>query len=432
MRRDLRGHQALAHIVHIWQAKMLCRGHIAEEVRPRGSSDGTSDGGSDMVVTGRDVGHERPEHVERRIVAQALFHLHVRRDLIERHMPRTFHHDLHACIPRTLRELADFNELGDLRCVTCVVAGARTHCVANGNGHVVLMENFEHFVIVLVERVLVSRRLHPGENERTAARNDVRQAAGLLEGLDHAPVHARMDGHEVDAVLRMRSNDVEEIVCGDGNERFLQIADGIVHRNRADHGRRTFDKRTAEFLRLAVVGKIHDSFGTQLKRHLDFAPLLRLVHEVPGDAQVHVHFRAQSFAHAFGRKRRMVNVRRNGNTPGGNALAHELDRTTFLLRDRFHLGRDDACACSVHLRHGDSLRWHYPLQVPRVEAIRCLLSACPAASRRLRTIAPERRIAQSLRRAQAPLQNMSLIICRPLRKGSSFRETNGITARNAL
>lgn len=111
----------LAHVMGVRQAQVLGRCHVAEEIRPARSCDGPTDGRRDVIVAGSDIGHERPEYVEGRPMAQALLHLHVGGNLVERHVPRPLDHHLHAGIPRALRELADFDELGDLGGVACIV-----------------------------------------------------------------------------------------------------------------------------------------------------------------------------------------------------------------------------------------------------------------------------------------------------------------------
>ena len=237
MRGDLRSDQAVAHILRIGQAQMLGGRDVAQEVGARGGSHGAADGGGDVVVARGDIGYEGAEHVERRVVAQALLQAHVRLDLVERHMAGTLHHDLHAGVPGALGELADLDELGDLPGVGCVVGATRAHGVADGDGHIVGVQDLEDLVIVLIERVLVAGGLHPSENEGPAAADDVHESAGFLERLDGAAVHAGVDGDEVDAVLGMAAHHVEEVLRLDGDKGLLQIADGVVHGHGADHGR---------------------------------------------------------------------------------------------------------------------------------------------------------------------------------------------------
>ena len=303
-----------------------------------------------MIVARRDVGDERPQHVEGCVVAQALLQLHVGGDLVERHVARALHYHLHARIPCAAREFADLDELGDLPRVGGVVGGPGAHGVAQADGYVMLVQDGQHLVVELVEGVLVAGGLHPGEDERPAAAHDVREAARLAEALDGATVHARMDGDEVHAVLGMRAHHVEEVLCRDGDERLLQIADGVVHRHGTDHRRRLLHEGAPERGRLAAVRQIHDGLGAQFKGHVDLLPFLGLAGDVARDAQVHVHLRAQAAAHTLGREARMVDVRRNGDAPGRHTLPDVLGVAPLLFGHGAHGRRDGARAGVVDLR----------------------------------------------------------------------------------
>ena len=65
---------------------MLGRRHVAQEVGAGAGGDGATDGGGDVVVSHTDIGHQRPEHIERGVVAQALLQFHIGGDLVERHV----------------------------------------------------------------------------------------------------------------------------------------------------------------------------------------------------------------------------------------------------------------------------------------------------------------------------------------------------------
>ena len=239
---------------------------------------------------------------------------------------------------------------------------------------------------MLVERVLVASGLHPGEDERTSAADDVHKSAGFLERLDGAAVHAGVDGDEVDAVLGMAADHIEEVLRLDGDEGLLQVADGVVHGNGADHGRRLLYELGAERLGFAAVGQVHDGLGAKLDGRIDLLPLDGFVGKVAGDAQVDVYLGAQALADAFGRQRRVVYIGRDGDTAGGDALADELRAAAFLLGDHAHGGRDLPRAGEIDLcdevggfvTHRCSLRWHYPCRFGGSRLMRGLLSACPA------------------------------------------------------
>ncbi len=109
---------------------MLGRCHVAQEVGTGAGGDGAADGGGDVVVTHADIGHQRSEHIERSIVAQALLQFHVGGDLVERHVTRALDHDLDAGGPSALAQLAQLDHLGGLGGVVGVVEAARAAGVA--------------------------------------------------------------------------------------------------------------------------------------------------------------------------------------------------------------------------------------------------------------------------------------------------------------
>ena len=121
---DAAGDDSLLHVVQVRQAKMLCRRHIAQEVRTVCRCNGSADGGGDVIIAGGNVGDNGTQYIERGVVAKPLLQLHVGRNLIHGHVTRPFHHDLHVLCPGALREAAKLNQLGNLPCVGAVVDAA--------------------------------------------------------------------------------------------------------------------------------------------------------------------------------------------------------------------------------------------------------------------------------------------------------------------
>ena len=74
----------------------------------------------DVVVAGRDIGRQRAQRVERRLVAELELPVHVLFDQVHRHVAGTFDHGLHVVLPRDLRQLAERLELAELRRVVGV------------------------------------------------------------------------------------------------------------------------------------------------------------------------------------------------------------------------------------------------------------------------------------------------------------------------
>ena len=166
---------------------------------------------------------------------------------------------------------------------------------------------------------------------------------------------------------------------------FFQVADGVVHGHRANHGRRFLDECTAEGTCLAGVGEIHDGIGAQFQGHVHLLPFQGLIGQIARDAEVHVHLRGKRHALQRGtdagrREACVMDVGRDGDAPGGHGGADGLRLAALGGGNGSHLRRDGAGAGEVDLRdrlccvgrlavsHENSLRWHYPYQVRRVGA----------------------------------------------------------------
>ena len=65
-----------------------------------------ADGAGDVVVAGRDVGGQRSQGIEGRLVALLQLDLHVLLDELHRHMARAFDHHLDIVFPGNFRELS--------------------------------------------------------------------------------------------------------------------------------------------------------------------------------------------------------------------------------------------------------------------------------------------------------------------------------------
>ena len=137
MRGDLVGDHACLHVVAVRQAQVLLRRDVAKHRRAEPADHGGADGAGDVVVAGRDVGHQRPQRVERRPPQQRELLLHVHLDLVQRHMAGAFDHHLAAVLPGDLGQLAQRLKLGELRLVVGVRDGAGAQAVAQAERHVV-------------------------------------------------------------------------------------------------------------------------------------------------------------------------------------------------------------------------------------------------------------------------------------------------------
>ena len=112
---DAIGDHAGLHIVAIGKAQMLLGRDIAEHGAAEPADHRRPDGRGDMVIARRHIGGQRPQGIERRLVASRQLAVHIFLDLVHRHMAGAFDHHLHIMLLRDLVEFAQcfqFSELG--------------------------------------------------------------------------------------------------------------------------------------------------------------------------------------------------------------------------------------------------------------------------------------------------------------------------------
>ena len=105
---------------------MLGRCHIAKHRGTVPSRESRADGRRDVIVARRDVGGQRPEHVEGRLEAGVALLLHVHLDLIHRDVSRPLDHHLHVVRPGPLGERTEDFQLGELRLIRRIGEAAWT------------------------------------------------------------------------------------------------------------------------------------------------------------------------------------------------------------------------------------------------------------------------------------------------------------------
>jgi hypothetical protein len=159
-----------------------------------------ADAAGDVVVAGEDVGHERPEHVERRAVAERRCSFMLYSIWSNGTWPGPFDHDLHALAPGALGELAERLELRELRRVGRVGEATRAQAVADRERHVV-----RRMTSQMSSHMRVHRVLRPWTSIHFASSEPPRDTMPM-SGSDERQVlaqHARVDREVVDALLRL-------------------------------------------------------------------------------------------------------------------------------------------------------------------------------------------------------------------------------------
>jgi hypothetical protein len=115
--RDLVRDEPGLHVFPVGQAQVLLGRHVAEHGSAVPADHGRADRRRDVVVARRDIGDQRPQRVERRLVAHLVFLLHLQLDLVQRDVAGPFDHHLHIVLPGLLGQLAQRLQLRELRFV---------------------------------------------------------------------------------------------------------------------------------------------------------------------------------------------------------------------------------------------------------------------------------------------------------------------------
>ena len=168
-----------------------------------------------MIIARCNIRNERSKHIKWCSLTDCLLNLHIRFDLIKRHMTRSLDHNLNILFPGTSCQLTECDQLLNLGNIGCILQTARTTCITKAHRNIIFSADIQHFIIILVEWILITGHLHPCINDGTATGYDVHQTFILTEMTCCFLIDATVDRHEINAILRMHSDNVEPLLRGD-------------------------------------------------------------------------------------------------------------------------------------------------------------------------------------------------------------------------
>ncbi len=114
-----------------------------------------------MVVAGRNVGHQRAEHVKWSTMANLLLDLHVVLNLVERHVAGTLDHHLAAFFLCPGGQFAEGSQLGNLCLVGSVGDRAGPQTVTQRKTNIILGQYVTQIVEHIIQRILLIVMQHP-------------------------------------------------------------------------------------------------------------------------------------------------------------------------------------------------------------------------------------------------------------------------------
>lgn len=290
-------------------------------------------------------------------MAEALLELHIRFDLVERHVARPFAHDLDAAGPGALGQFPESEEFLDLGAVRRVSQAARTETVSQGDGDIVGFTNVQDIIVIFVKRIFFFVVEHPARNEAAAAADDVHDTAFLGQLFQDHLRNAAVDGEEIGAVFGLAADGVQHVLAGhfDNGPAFLDRIDGrLVDRHGPDHDRRRRENGPAGRVDVVPRGQVHDGIRPGVDGGFQLRQLRRRIGKRAGRAQIGVDLDFQAQAHAAGPQIFMVDVAGNGNHSLGHPFPDDFRVESFISGDCFHRRRNRTFSCPLHLcRHRD-------------------------------------------------------------------------------
>ena len=265
-------------------------------------------------------------------------------------MSRSFDHDLHILRPCALGELAEANKFLDLTDIRSVRKAPGAAGIAEGDGDVVLAADIEDLVKVLIEGIFLPRHAHPCKYEGPAARDDIHLALVLFDLLDGLARDPAVERHEIHAVLRVQTDDVDKVLCAQRRKIALIVDDAVIDGDGADHRGAFRGELAAEGLRIAVRREIHDRLRTHIDRSHHLLHFDVIILAVARNAKIDVDLGAQHGADAVGIETGMQLICADRDLPLGDEFADLLFGAVLLGGDRLHFRRNDTALGGVHLR----------------------------------------------------------------------------------
>ena len=309
VRRDLVGDDAVLHVIAIGQAQVLLGGDVAQHGGAVPADHGGADGAGDVVVSRGNVGGQRSERVERRLVTHLQLPVHVLLDEVQGNVPGPLDHHLHVVVPRDLRQLAQRLQLGELGIVIGVRDGSGPESVAEREADVVAGEDLAHLLEVRVEEVLLVVRHTPLGQHGAAPRYDPSDA--LRRERHVAQQDAGVHREVVHALLRLFDQRVPEHLPRQVLGHPIHLLQRLVDRHGADRHRRVADDPLSGLVDVVTRAQIHHRVGAPPGRPAHLLDLLLDAAADGGvaDVGVDLHQEVAADDHRFGLG--VIDVRRD-------------------------------------------------------------------------------------------------------------------------
>src|SRR5262245_54917782 len=319
---DLISDHAIPHVLFVGKTKMFFRRNVAEHRSAKPSDHRRADRRSNVIVSRRYVGDQRPQRIERSFVTDCQLALDVLFYQVKWNVPRSFDHHLAIHVPRDAGQLAESLELGKLRFVVRVCDRSRPQAVAETERHVISAHDLAYLAKPRVEKTLCVVRETPFRHDRAAPRN---YSGGSPGGQRYVPQeHPGVYREIVHSLLGLFDQRVPVDLPGELLRLSRYLFELLIDWNRADWNRRISQDPFSRFMNVLSGGEIHHRVAAPF-----YGPthLLDLFFDRRGDggvADICVDLYKEVPTDDHRLRFRMIYVRRYDRAPARHFAANEL------------------------------------------------------------------------------------------------------------
>ena len=172
MSGNLVGDDTCAYIFFIRQGQMLLGSYVAQHGGTKPGYLCATYSTCNMVVARSNIGNNRPQRVERCLVALIKLALHILTYLMHRRMSGALNECLHILIPRPKHKLAHRVELGKLGCIVGIGSTSGAQTVAKTQGHIVTCHYIADVIEMLIKETLPVVYQAPFAHDTSATTHD--------------------------------------------------------------------------------------------------------------------------------------------------------------------------------------------------------------------------------------------------------------------
>ena len=265
-------------------------------------------------------------------------------------MARPLDHHLHTTRATAVDEFAENVELAKLCGIACVGQAAGPQAIAKRNSHIVFDKNIKNLIPMRIKRILDLVLHHPFGHNRAAAGDDAHDA--LHRNRNVLEEETRMERHEVDALFRLRTNDIEKegrIHLGDIP---FQARDRLIDGHCAKRLRARVQHSLSNGLQIVGANReIHHEISSGVEGDLQFLKLVALPGMRDAATEIGVDLRREHTPDPNRVRVLMMDVERNHRLTRGDGRAHRLDIDMLIRRDDLHRLGHKALLGRLQLRH---------------------------------------------------------------------------------